>query len=157
MSVIVIGVGNPIMGDDAIGILTLEELRKISNRTDTTFMTAQLSGIPLAEMLIGYDKAIIIDSIIKTECRYGELCHLKSPKNSNQYSESMHTIGFHDAIHVLERHSARMPDAINIYAINIKFEQVVSDKISEELAGNIPDYALEIANIEGLIEVKKVR
>jgi len=155
MSIIIIGVGNPIMGDDAIGILTVEELRRVSNRTDVTFATAQFSGIPLAEMLIGHERAVIIDSIIRADASYGELYRIKCTKGSNHHPESMHTIGIVDAMGVLERHGAKMPDAISIYAINIGHEQVVSDKISDEIARNAARYAHEIANYEGLVEAKK--
>lgn len=143
------------MGDDAIGIAILEELQKISNRTDVTFATAQFSGIPLAEMLIGFDKAIIIDSIIKADDNYGELYRILCTKGSNQHPESMHTIGIADAMSVLERHGAKMPDAISIYAINIKHEQVTSDRISDKLVRNVPRYAREIADHEELAEAKK--
>ena len=143
------------MGDDAIGIITLEELRRISSRSDAVFITTQSSGIPLAEMLIGYDKAIIIDSIIKADGKYGELYHIKYKKGLEQNPESMHTIGIVNAIEVIEKHGAKMPDIIKIYAINIGSEQVVSDKISDELSRNISDYAREIANHEELIKVKR--
>jgi hydrogenase maturation protease len=155
MSIIIIGVGNPLMGDDTIGIVILEELRKLSNRADVTFATAQFSGIPLAEMLIGHERAIIIDSIIRADASYGELYRIKYTKGSNHHPESMHTIGIIDAMGVLERHGAKMPDVISIYAINIRHEQVVSDKISDEIARNAADYAHQIANYEGLVEAKK--
>jgi hydrogenase maturation protease len=155
MSMIIIGIGNPLMGDDAIGILTVEELRKVSNGTDVIFATAQFSGIPLAEMLIGHERAVIIDSIIRADASYGELYRIKYTKGSNHHPESMHTIGIVDAMGVLERHGAKMPDAISIYAINIRHEQVVSERISDQLARNAADYAHQIANYEGLVETKR--
>jgi hydrogenase maturation protease len=155
MSIIIIGVGNPIMGDDAIGILTVEELRKVSNRTDVIFATAQFSGIPLAEMLIGHERAVIIDSTIRADASYGELYRIKYTKGSNHHLESMHTIGIVDAMSVLERHGVKMPDVISIYAINIRHEQVVSERISDQLARNAADYAHQIANYEGLVETKR--
>ena len=155
MSMIIIGIGNPLMGDDAIGILTVEELRKVSNGTDVIFATAQFSGIPLAEMLIGHERAVIIDSIIRADASYGELYRIKYTKGSNHHPESMHTIGIVDAMGVLERHGAKMPNVISIYAINIGHEQVVSNELSDEIARNAARYAHEIANYEGLVEAKK--
>jgi hydrogenase maturation protease len=143
------------MSDDAIGILIIEELRKLSSRADVTFATAQFSGIPLAEMLIGHERAVIIDSIIKADASYGELYRIKYTKDSNHHPESTHTIGIADAIGVLERHGAKMPDVISVYAINIKHEQVVSERISDQLARNAADYAYQIANYEGLVEIKR--
>jgi len=145
------------MGDDAIGILIVEKLCKLSSREDVTFATVQFSGIPLAEMLIGHERAVIIDSIIREDANYGELYRIEYTKGSNHHPESMHTIGIVDAIDALERHGAKMPDVINIYAINIKHEQVVSERISDKLAINAADYAHEIANYEGLVEIKRAR
>ena len=73
MKTIVVGLGNPILGDDGVGWKVAEEVKRqlISPRTplpkgagsevDVEFLS--LGGISLMEHLISYERAILIDAV----------------------------------------------------------------------------------------------
>ena len=60
MRVIVVGIGNPIMGDDSVGIRVVEELKK-EVEVDTAILTT--TTFEVLDKIMGYDKAIIVDGI----------------------------------------------------------------------------------------------
>ena len=60
MRVIVVGIGNPIMGDDSVGIRVVEELKK-EVEVDTAILTT--TTFEVLDKILGYDKAIIVDGI----------------------------------------------------------------------------------------------
>jgi len=60
MKVIVVGIGNPIMGDDSVGIRVVEELKK-EVKVDTAILTT--TTFEVLDKIMGYDKAIIVDGI----------------------------------------------------------------------------------------------
>ncbi|HID65956.1 MAG TPA: hydrogenase maturation protease [Aquificaceae bacterium] len=60
MKVIVVGIGNPIMGDDSVGIRVVEELKK-EVEVDTAILTT--TTFEVLDKIMGYDKAIIVDGI----------------------------------------------------------------------------------------------
>src|SRR5215212_8239361 len=73
MKTIVIGLGNPILGDDGVGWKVAEEVRKqltpspltplpTGERGDVDIEFLSLGGISLMEHLIGYERAILIDA-----------------------------------------------------------------------------------------------
>ena len=71
MKSIVIGLGNPILGDDGVGWKVAEEVQKQLTslpfpkgegmQIDVEFLS--LGGISLMEHLIGYERAILIDAL----------------------------------------------------------------------------------------------
>jgi hydrogenase maturation protease len=59
---IVLGIGNPLMCDEGIGIRVIEELQSASgNFPEADFLDAGTGGIAMVHRLEGYKKAILID------------------------------------------------------------------------------------------------
>mgnify|MGYP001117878793 CR=1 FL=1 len=80
MKSLVIGLGNPIMGDDAVGCKAAEALRVMLDKTseiDVEVDQFYRGGISLMERLIGYDRVLIIDSITGTGRTPGAVILLK--------------------------------------------------------------------------------
>ena len=64
MKTIIIGLGNPILGDDGVGWKVAEEVKKQLPPEPTVAVDfLSLGGISLMEHLIGYERAILIDAI----------------------------------------------------------------------------------------------
>ncbi len=63
MKTLVLGMGNPILRDDRIGLRVLEELEGLFFDSDVTLRTSTLAGMNLLECLIGFDRAILVDAI----------------------------------------------------------------------------------------------
>jgi hydrogenase maturation protease len=59
---LIIGIGNLIRGDDAIGILLARELVK-EPRAGCTIIEMESSGFEVLDMMGGYDRVIIIDAM----------------------------------------------------------------------------------------------
>lgn len=71
MKTLIIGVGNPIAGEDSFGIAVATRIEEVlGNREDIFVDYCIESGIRLAEKIIGYDRVIIIDAI-RTREKYG--------------------------------------------------------------------------------------
>lgn len=68
MKTIIIGLGNPILGDDSVGWRVAELVRQFIERSgsphpDLEVDCLALGGISLMERMVGYDRAIIIDAL----------------------------------------------------------------------------------------------
>jgi hydrogenase maturation protease len=59
MKTMVLGLGNPIFGDDGVGLRVIEELKKQIHDKDITVESAELAGLDMLETLSGYDRVII--------------------------------------------------------------------------------------------------
>ena len=60
----IIGIGNPLMGDDGAGIATLDLLkeRKADLPADLDYIEMGTGGINLVHVLADYDKVVILDA-----------------------------------------------------------------------------------------------
>ena len=59
----VIGIGNPLMGDDAAGIIVLQGLRKADLPPDTELIDGGTGGLSLLHTLSKYDAVVIADAV----------------------------------------------------------------------------------------------
>src|SRR4030042_969786 len=92
MKTLVLGLGNSIISDDGVGLYVARELRNALNRDEITVAEASLAGLGLLDLLVGYDKAIIIDAIQTSSGKPGQIHRLKS----NVFDATRHTTSTHN-------------------------------------------------------------
>lgn len=63
MKTLILGLGNTILSDDGVGIRIIEELQSRISDPDITVSETNVSGLSLLDIIIGYDKVIIVDAI----------------------------------------------------------------------------------------------
>lgn len=124
MRSIIIGVGNPLLGDDAIGLEIARKLRDMGYNAKE----AIAGGIELAEMIAGYDFAVIIDAFHGNGIK--EIC-------IEEYNESVanHDVSFPSAYKILARY-IKMPE-VKIIGIGVKKIEV-EEKLSSHVKMAIP-------------------
>ena len=59
----ILGLGNTYLGDDAVGIHVIRELRPVVEPLGIDVVEAELGGFELAEILGGYGRAKIVDAV----------------------------------------------------------------------------------------------
>jgi len=64
MRTIVVGLGNPILSDDSVGIKVAELVKqRVPGNQDIEVTEAYAGGLRLMEVIAGYDQAIIVDAM----------------------------------------------------------------------------------------------
>ena len=64
MPTLIIGLGNPLVTDDSVGLRVAAELRsRLAGRADVEVTEDYWGGLRLMEQMVGYDCAIVIDAI----------------------------------------------------------------------------------------------
>jgi hydrogenase maturation protease len=128
MKTIVIGLGNPILTDDGVGVLVAYEVSKIlalQKRNDIEVTEASVGGIRLMELMVGFNRAILVDAIISNNGRspgrirkmsLDDLCEI-SP---TQHSTSSHDTSITTALDMGRKLGLKLPDEIVIYAIEVE-------------------------------------
>ena len=61
MSTLILGIGNPILTDDRVGIEIAHKIKEDNSKLEV--IETSEAGISLLDLVVGYDKLIIIDSI----------------------------------------------------------------------------------------------
>ena len=92
MRTLVLGIGNPILGDDGVGFHIAQELAKEIKDENIDVKDTSIDGLNLLELIVGYDKLIVIDAMMTEDEKVGEIYRLK-PSNGSETAWS--TISLH--------------------------------------------------------------
>ena len=149
MNTLILGIGNPILTDDGVGIKIAQKLKAENAKLEVVYSSE--AGIILLELLVGYDKLIIIDSIKTEKGKLGDLykLELEDLKPSKDFSSS-HGIGIATAFELGQRLGYRMPKFVSIYAVNIKDNSTFGEECTEEVEQRIPFIVKQIMRKERL-------
>jgi hydrogenase maturation protease len=160
---LVVGMGNPILCDDSVGIRLA---RFVNNRIGhvpgvTVFEECSVGGLNILDVVAGYDRVIILDSIKTTMARPGywyrfNTDSLKATMNLN----NIHDVNIATALELGRRLGIALPDNrdIHVFAVEVLDNITFTEQMSEPLERHFLTYAeeicSEIAGILGLDEVK---
>lgn len=159
MKTIVVGLGNPILGDDGIGWKVAEEVRKQLLLLDAALVTRpgrrkragpdytdveflSLGGISLMEYLIGYDRAVLIDAMDSDQetgsivvARLSEL-----PDYSTLHTTSVHDTSLQNALRLGRGMGASLPEEEEVVVVGIATSHVYdfSEELTPPVAKAIP-------------------
>lgn len=139
MKVLVLGVGNPILSDDGVGIHVARELKKRRlPGVDVEELAA--SGLELLDVVRGYDKVVIIDAIQTKKGRPGDL-HVLEEKDFERsvHGSSPHGINIATAL-ALGRKLVpnEMPREVVFFAVEAEDLINVGERLTPELAKALP-------------------
>ena len=149
MNTLVLGIGNPILTDDAVGIKIARELEEL--KPGLTVEHTDEAAIALLDLIMDYDKLIIIDSIKTGKGKPGELYKLglEDFKPNMDYISS-HGMDIATAFEVGRSLGCDMPRAVSIYAVEVKDNTNFNEHCTPEVAERIPHMVKQIIDEEKL-------
>ena len=149
MSTLVLGIGNPILSDDGVGIEVARLLKE--QVPGITAEETNEAAIALLDLIVGYDKLIIIDSIKTGQGKPGELYKLSLEDfGANMDFASLHGMDIATAFEVGERLGCPMPRSVSIYAVEVKDNSTFAERCTPEVADSIPLAVKQIIGEEKL-------
>jgi hydrogenase maturation protease len=157
MKSLIVGLGNPIMGDDAIGCRCAEAVESaLSVQELETVEVIQFfrGGISLMERLIGYDRVLIIDSITGSGLKPGAVKKLTLDEIPSYTVNSPHDGSLKNALAFGKLMGAELPHQVDILAVEIDPKYEFSDKLSAPINAVIP-HVLQLA-LDWIIQEEKL-
>ena len=135
MKTIILGIGNSILSDDGVGIHVVREVKKRIKNTNITVDEAMTGGMNLLDLIIGYDKAIIIDAVKSKDDEHGFVRRIPISNFNTMHSCNPHDVSLIEAIKMAKKlGEKRIPKQIIIIGIMMKelpceFGEILSDEI----------------------------
>jgi hydrogenase maturation protease len=159
MRTLVIGLGNPILTDDGVGIWTARAVAE-ALPPDAPIDVIELSvgGLSLMEAMVGYQHVVLIDAIKTRDGVPGQVYHI----GMDNLPETMNTASVHDAnlataLRLGRSLGAVLPadDDIDVIAVEAVDVLTFGDTPIPAVADAVPVAAglvLDVLAFEGLIE-----
>ncbi len=129
---LVAGLGNPVLGDDSIGIRLVRDLEnEQGEKSSLHFSESCQSGLYLMDMLLGYQRVIFVDAVIKPKLPIGKIVSLPLPDEAQGIQGcSPHFIGLQSVISLGRSYGLSMPDEIYVFGIVIHDGTLLSERLS---------------------------
>ena len=141
MKTLVIGLGNPILGDDGVGWKVVEEVEKqLPPDPPVELDRVSFGGLSLMEHLIGYDRAILIDAFISSE-NIGSILISKLgglPNYSAFHISSAHDTSLQNALELGRSMGAKLPDEITVIGVATNPIYDFSEELSPPVEEAVP-------------------
>jgi len=140
MKTLVLGLGNPILSDDGVGIRVAQEVGEKLNDPQITVAETSEAGLSLLDSIVGYDKVIIIDAVQTREGNAGQIYRM-GPQDfsSAKHLSSPHQINLVTALELGKMLDLAMPQEITIFAVEAKDITSFSEKCTPEVERAIPE------------------
>jgi hydrogenase maturation protease len=147
MRTILIGLGNPILGDDAVGWKVVEQVDKQlqsaqhENQEEFDIVYVSIGGLGLMEYLIDYDRAIIVDAMVSGKEVPGTIStHMLEDgfDLTTRHTTSVHDASLHDAVNLARKMDAHLPENIIIVGIETDANYDFSEALTTKVAAAIP-------------------
>jgi len=136
---LVLGLGNPILGDDGVGNRIAEILQGKIQDPEVTVTETNAVGLNLLDLFVGYQRAIIIDAVLTREGKVGQV-HRLTPEDFrlSQHLCSPHDVDFASALELGKRLGLSLPEEIIIFAVEVAAITTFSESLTPEVEMVVP-------------------
>lgn len=138
---LVVGLGNPILGDDGVGWRVAERVSDALVDSSVEVDCLALGGLSLMERLIGYDRAIIIDAIQSEGGAIGTVSQVDlqaMPELTTGHTTAVHDTSFHSALKLGRQMGAHLPGTIQFVTIEAAEVYDFSEELTPAVKTAVP-------------------
>ena len=137
--ILVLGLGNDIMGDDASGLIAVRRLQEIYGDTVDIFEVAT-AGFGLMDILEGYKKVLILDTMLSDTDSHGEVKELSKVNLTKCSTISPHYVGLPELMALAKKLDISFPEEVKILVLEINEHGVIREGLSDDIQKSIPQF-----------------
>ncbi len=137
--ILILGLGNDVLGDDAVGLYAARALRGEATG-EIVVAESPGGGLELLDLLEGYDKALILDSVVTGRHAPGTVLEFKPSDFGALRAASPHYAGLPDVMRLAGDLQVPFPKDIRILAVEIVPRHEMRQGLSPEITGTLPEF-----------------
>lgn len=137
---VVIGLGNPILSDDSVGIKVLRALKdRLTEKSEVDTKEVYAGGLRLMDELVGYERAIIIDAMVTGRALPGTVRSLPlSDLRETKNIVCSHDTNLSTALEMGRLLGLSLPGEVHIWGIEAEEVETFSEQLTEGVAKAVP-------------------
>lgn len=152
MRTLLLGLGNELYGDDAVGIHVVRKIKEESQnqptgafpQDDISMEECALSGLALLDLIIGYDRIVLVDTIKRESPCPGRIHLLEEGDIRAVPGPSPHYVSIPQMVEIGRRLGLHMPSRIQVVAIEAKNIYHLGEGLSAEMREKLPAIIREV-------------
>lgn len=158
MRTLLLGMGNPILSDDAVGVRLATELRRrLPPRPDLDIQEeCSVGGLNLLDVLTGYQRVIVLDAVKTAGGSPGDRYRF----TAGDLAETLHLTNIHDvnlatALELGRRLGLPLPEPAQVHVLAVEVDDVAtfSERMTPALEAAFPRLAGEVLeDVRDLVE-----
>ena len=143
---LILGLGNDILTDDAIGLRVVRGLRpELADLPAIELQETTEMGLALLDYMTGYSSAFIVDSIQTGRAEPGFIHELDASALPRFTGGSPHFLGVGETLALGGKLGLPMPGEVKIFAIETQDPFTLGTRMTPALEGAVPDIVGRIA------------
>jgi hydrogenase maturation protease len=130
--ILVLGIGNTLLGDDGAGVRIVRQVAQRINSPDVCFKETSAAGLNLLDLIIGFDSLIVVDAILTDDAHIGHVFHLSpQPIEQSASALSLHSCGLDAALKLAGKlYQAQVPRNVTLIAVGIQNVDLITETLS---------------------------
>ena len=146
--ILVIGLGSPIMSDDAVGLRVADAVEKM-NLNDVETCQEAIGGLDIIPLLLGHRNVIIADAVMTGMYAPGTVI-IFDPEDFEHSvgNSSAHEMNLATAIRIgRQMEPDMMPESVRFVAVEVSDIVTVSEEMTAEVENAFPDAVDAVVNM----------
>ncbi len=145
---VVLGLGNPVLSDDGVGLAVATELKRllaVAPIRGVDVLASTRAGFELIDLLRGYTRAVILDCIVLPDACPGRVCRLTLDDVSGcARLVNAHEVSVGTALRLAERMGIPMPHEAEIIAVEAADTATLAEGLTPTVQATVSPLAREI-------------
>lgn len=138
-NILVLGLGNDILSDDAIGLQVVRRLRQSLPATQSVDLQESTEmGLALLDAICGYGAVVVVDSILTGQAPPGTIYELDPAGLQALTGRTPHFLGLPETLALGRALDLPMPDQVRVIAVEAADPFTIGTAMSEPLQRALP-------------------
>jgi len=144
---LLLGLGNDILTDDAVGLFVVRDLRpKLAGHPSIDIRETTEMGLALLDFITGYRTVVIVDSIQTGKAPPGFLHELDASALNQLTGRTPHFVGVSETLALGRQLGLAMPEQVRIFAIEVEDPFTLGTSMTPALQAALPGIVQRIAD-----------
>jgi hydrogenase maturation protease len=146
MRTVVVGVGNPLLGDDGVGIRVARELtRRVDRRSGVAVTELYAGGLRLMEAMVGFDRALVVDAMVTGACPPGSIrCFTPEELGATRNLRCAHDTSLPAALAMGRMLGLSLPEEIRIWGVEAGCYEEFGEELTPPVERAVPGLVAEL-------------
>ncbi len=147
-SVLLLGLGNDILTDDAIGLNIVRQVRRLLSEEEgiETVATTEM-GLVLLDYIVGYRDVVLVDAIQTGKAAPGHLHEMQAEDLKALPVISPHFLGVGETLALGRALGLSMPERVRVFAIEVQDPFTISTQMTTPLRAALPGIVEKVLKV----------